>query len=113
MDELLEKKLEELRELHLNQLEQEKELKYRDRALEMRKLQGSGKKKITFSLKPNLSRFKTKPLVSTSKPISSDNIGKKMLEKMGWKSGQGLGVNKDGIKEPINVNFEFQIMIEH
>ena len=29
--------------------------------------------------------------------------GQKMLEKMGWAKGQGLGSNKDGIKEAIEV----------
>ena len=28
-------------------------------------------------------------------------IGQKMLEKMGWKEGEGLGTNKDGIKDPV------------
>ncbi|XP_032666181.1 biorientation of chromosomes in cell division protein 1-like 1 [Odontomachus brunneus] len=37
---------------------------------------------------------------------SKDNekIGQKMLEKMGWTNGKGLGVNEQGIKEHIRVN---------
>ena len=98
MDHLIEKKIEELRD----QISNEKDSQYRDRALEMRKMHGSGKK-IAFSVKSNMSRKKIKPLVSISKPISEENIGNKMLKKMGWKSGEGLGANKDGIKEPIAV----------
>lgn len=33
--------------------------------------------------------------------IKEDNKGRKMLEKMGWKKGDGLGHNKKGITEPI------------
>ncbi|XP_014474939.1 PREDICTED: uncharacterized protein LOC106744564 isoform X2 [Dinoponera quadriceps] len=34
----------------------------------------------------------------------NDKIGQKMLEKMGWTSGKGLGVNEQGITEHIRVN---------
>jgi len=40
----------------------------------MRKLHGSSGKKIAFSVNKNISRIKTKPTVSASKPISDDNI---------------------------------------
>ena len=29
-----------------------------------------------------------------------------MLEKMGWKTGSGLGVNEQGITEPIKVAYK-------
>ncbi|XP_051875090.1 angiogenic factor with G patch and FHA domains 1 isoform X1 [Pristis pectinata] len=35
--------------------------------------------------------------------ICDDNKGRKMLEKMGWKKGEGLGKGSCGIKEPIQV----------
>lgn len=34
----------------------------------------------------------------------NDKIGQKMLEKMGWTSGKGLGVNEQGIIEHVRVN---------
>jgi splicing factor 4 len=34
--------------------------------------------------------------------IKEDNIGFKMLQKLGWSQGQGLGSNGAGIVEPIN-----------
>ncbi len=103
MNELNQKKIEELREQLENQVKQEKQSQYRDRALEIRKLHGGSAKKITFSIKKNISKTKMKQLISTSKPISEENIGNKMLKKMGWKSGEGLGVNNDGITEPLSV----------
>lgn len=34
--------------------------------------------------------------------LTDSNIGYKMLQKAGWKEGEGLGSNEDGIKNPIN-----------
>ncbi|KAI8341117.1 G-patch domain-containing protein [Chlamydoabsidia padenii] len=36
-------------------------------------------------------------------PLSGSNIGHRMLANMGWKEGDSLGVNKDGMAEPIQV----------
>ncbi|GMP62562.1 hypothetical protein CsSME_00024620 [Camellia sinensis var. sinensis] len=33
--------------------------------------------------------------------IQSDNVGHKLLSKMGWKEGEGLGSSKSGIADPI------------
>ncbi|XVF22983.1 hypothetical protein REPUB_Repub12eG0218000 [Reevesia pubescens] len=33
--------------------------------------------------------------------IQSDNVGHKLLSKMGWKEGEGLGSSKSGISDPI------------
>lgn len=39
----------------------------------------------------------------TSSGIKDDNIGNKLLQKMGWKDGQGLGQRGQGIVDPIEV----------
>ena len=36
-----------------------------------------------------------------AKEISSDNRGRVMLEKLGWRSGMGLGVEGEGMKLPV------------
>ncbi|CAH8500858.1 unnamed protein product [Schistosoma turkestanicum] len=41
---------------------------------------------------------------SVYKPISDENKGAKLLAKMGWTPGQGLGKSKSGISEPITVS---------
>jgi splicing factor 4 len=34
--------------------------------------------------------------------IQADNVGHRMLQAMGWREGQGLGANQDGIAAPIS-----------
>ena len=76
--------------------------KYRDRAKERRSKFGDDDK-------PPPNRFKEKFMKAMDKSSSSggtdlasapkvagSNIGNKMLQKMGWKDGQGLGKNKQG-----------------
>lgn len=38
--------------------------------------------------------------------VDSNKFGQKMLEKMGWTSGKGLGVNEQGITEHVRVSFK-------
>ena len=33
-----------------------------------------------------------------------NKVGQKMLEKLGWKSGDGLGKEQQGMKDPITLN---------
>ena len=35
------------------------------------------------------------------RPISSENIGHKLLKKMGWSEGESLGKENTGIQEPV------------
>jgi hypothetical protein len=44
-----------------------------------------------------------KEVASDSVPISSSNIGHRMLAAMGWKQGDAIGNKEDGIKEPVKV----------
>lgn len=34
--------------------------------------------------------------------LKEDNVGFQMLQKLGWKEGQGLGAEGSGILEPVN-----------
>ena len=83
--------------------------RYRDRAKERRQKYGIDDE----GPKPN--RLKEKYLAAmeeaefTSKPgevkkLDSSNIGSKMLQKMGWKEGLGLGKTNQGRTEIIEVN---------
>lgn len=40
----------------------------------------------------------------TKSGIGGDNIGNKLLQKMGWKAGKGLGKSGQGIVNPIEVS---------
>ena len=37
------------------------------------------------------------------RPISTDNVGRQMLEKMGWSEGEGLGREGAGRREPVSI----------
>ncbi|GKU88675.1 hypothetical protein SLEP1_g2908 [Rubroshorea leprosula] len=39
--------------------------------------------------------------ISDKAKIQSDNVGHRLLSKMGWKEGEGLGSSKNGISDPI------------
>ena len=39
-------------------------------------------------------------------PIDADNIGNKLLRKMGWLPGAGLGPSEKGVKEPLAVVYK-------
>ncbi|GMH44113.1 hypothetical protein BSKO_12047 [Bryopsis sp. KO-2023] len=44
--------------------------------------------------------------VGVVKPTGKGGFGQKLLEKMGWKDGEGLGKNKTGISEAIELKFK-------
>ena len=84
-------------------------LQYRDRAKERRQKYGGEDET------PKPSRLKEKYLramqevESASVPeknIDSSNIGNKMLQKMGWKEGLGLGKSNQGRTSIIEVSFK-------
>ncbi|XP_067885588.1 angiogenic factor with G patch and FHA domains 1 [Heterodontus francisci] len=65
---------------------------YKDRAAKRRQVVGSD----------GMHRRDDAP-ASVNVEICDNNKGRKMLEKMGWKKGEGLGKESCGIKEPIQV----------
>ena len=104
MEELKSKKILELRETLLFAKDQDKQQQYRNRAAERRTKEALKPKKIAFSFNSS-SKLKNKPLFESSieKEIGQDNVGNKLLQKMGWKAGEGLGVKMDGITAPIQL----------
>ncbi|XP_044028301.1 RNA-binding protein 5-like [Siniperca chuatsi] len=91
-----------LTEIELEELERKEiELKYRDRAAERREKYGvpdppSPKKKFY------------QPIENYEQPtkdgLTTDNIGNKMLQAMGWQEGRGLGRHQQGITTPISAS---------
>ncbi|XP_051932897.1 RNA-binding protein 5-B-like isoform X1 [Hippocampus zosterae] len=92
----------QLSEAELEDLERkETELKYRDRAAERREKYGVPE--------PPKKLFKrTAPTIQYEQPtkdgLTSDNIGNKMLQAMGWQEGKGLGRHQQGITVPISAS---------
>ncbi|CAO3626923.1 unnamed protein product [Cunninghamella blakesleeana] len=50
--------------------------------------------------------FDSMEQTSMEKPISHTNIGYQLLQKMGWKSGQGLGYDGQGRVDPIRIDIK-------
>ncbi|XP_075694693.1 angiogenic factor with G patch and FHA domains 1 [Rhinoderma darwinii] len=69
-----------------------KNSKYKDRADRRRKVVGS---ESTFQ--------RDDAPASVHVEINDRNKGRKMLEKMGWKKGEGLGKSGDGMRDPIHL----------
>ncbi|KAM9474039.1 G patch domain-containing protein 8 isoform 2-T4 [Salvelinus alpinus] len=47
---------------------------------------------------------------SLDKPIESDNIGHRLLQKHGWKLGQGLGKTMQGRTDPVPIILKYDVM---
>uniref|UniRef100_A0A3P9KBY0 RNA binding motif protein 5 n=1 Tax=Oryzias latipes TaxID=8090 RepID=A0A3P9KBY0_ORYLA len=94
-----------LSETELEDLQRkEAELKYRDRAAERREKYG-----VTEPPAPKRKFYQASaPVVNYEQPtkdgLTSDNIGSKMLQAMGWQEGRGLGRHQQGITTPIAVS---------
>jgi hypothetical protein len=48
-------------------------------------------------------RFLFSIIQSIDLPLSSDNIGSKLMKKHGWQEGQGLGKKLQGRSDPLQV----------
>ena len=55
---------------------------------------------------------------TSAQPVK-EGIGMMLLQRMGWKAGEGLGKNKEGQKEPLMLDFKtdrrgsYLFVIEH
>lgn len=78
--------------LHAEYVDTKKDPGYNDRAEHRRETVGSSN--------PN----EKTATASVDESIPVTNKGFKMLSKLGWKAGQGLGKNADAIVEPIQVH---------
>lgn len=57
--------------------------------------------RVLSKSKSSVAKAQSEALEEASK-IKEDNIGHKLLQKMGWKEGEGLGARGDGIAAPIS-----------
>uniref|UniRef100_A0A8C4ZVP0 RNA-binding protein 5-like n=1 Tax=Gadus morhua TaxID=8049 RepID=A0A8C4ZVP0_GADMO len=73
------------------------QLKYRDRAAERREKYGVPEPPAPKKKKSYEANYEQ----PTKDGLSSDHIGSKMLQAMGWQQGTGLGRNQQGITAPI------------
>ncbi|CAH8837453.1 unnamed protein product [Trichobilharzia szidati] len=54
----------------------------------------------TYNQRPCLDNWK--PELSSAAPLNDTNKGHRMLQRLGWKPGDGLGQNSDGLITPVN-----------
>ncbi|WAR00725.1 AGGF1-like protein, partial [Mya arenaria] len=83
------RKLKQRREI--NQIKKKYGLKYEDKASVRRQTVGS-----------DVPGHKHEAPASVTRPITSSNVGHKLLSKMGWKEGESLGKDNSGIQEPVS-----------
>src|SRR3954451_15932896 len=75
--------------------------KYNNRAAQRRKIYGQPRRPAPPTA-PGSSNIVEETFEQPTKfGIGEDNIGNRLLQNMGWKAGEGLGKNKNGIIDPI------------
>ncbi|XP_038634188.1 SURP and G-patch domain-containing protein 2-like [Scyliorhinus canicula] len=65
----------------------------------VRELKRIGYDKPTYKPKK---KMRNEDINYTKNKLAVDNVGYKMLQRMGWKDGDGLGLGKQGIRDPVN-----------
>ncbi len=65
-------------------------------------ISGQGKQCSLINISAGKTSTKFITFVSNSRAISTENKGHRMLSKMGWKEGEGLGKTQPGITEPVS-----------
>lgn len=89
-------------------------LSYRDRAKERRLKYGESdppppnrsRERFEQEIKTLQSRQKDSFGATAAMPISSTNVGSRLMQKMGWSEGQGLGKKNQGRTEIIEVGID-------
>lgn len=87
---------------------------YRDRAKERRMKYGDPDEPQPSKLKEKYLKSREIPSdtpassASIAEPIGSDNLGNRLLQKMGWTEGQGLGKSNQGRTTIIQVSLAFK-----
>ncbi|XP_078054682.1 SURP and G-patch domain-containing protein 2-like isoform X2 [Mustelus asterias] len=76
-----------------------KKLRPKSTSSPVRELKRIGYDKPTYKPKK---KTKSEDINYTKNRLAVDNVGYKMLQRMGWKDGEGLGLEKQGIRDPIN-----------
>ncbi|XP_046463939.1 RNA-binding protein 5-like [Daphnia pulex] len=98
-------KHQQLSDLHRENLEawkkQNTPIAYRDRAKERRKKHGDSEPNHQRKKQESVSRSRTETVASdyerpSQSGLTSNNVGNKLLQKMGWQEGQGLGKSNQG-----------------
>lgn len=81
----------------------EREALYRDRAKERRLKYGQTDRIIPVEPKESHLAKKSRTVDVASKPLGLDNKGAKLMTKMGWREGIGLGKSNEGMTDIIKL----------